>query len=321
MEHPTNISIVIPVYKAEQYLTDCVDSILSQTYRDFELILVDDGSPDKSGELCDRLARTDGRIRVFHKTNGGATSARKMGVEKACGAWILFSDADDKMPQDAIADLISHDDGSSDIIAGTINYEGVKTIRTETSEKFLLPDEYISHLLLRKTYFGPCSKLIKRDLFKNLKWLNDDSIFQNEDLFMLISLSCVCENHIAIANTMVHYECNLKEGSVSARIMNYKSWYSLFSNIKKVLVDANKFTKGVKNAYVDYVLWILRFYVLSSGQLFCNTSFMSDFKKDMNTSVISQRNKLASLCVNYRIVRFLAYLYVVCRTKARRIRS
>lgn len=315
------VSIIVPVYRAEQYLTDCVDSILSQTYRDFELILVDDGSPDNSGEICESLARTDNRIRVFHKPNGGATSARKFGVEKASGTWILFSDADDKMPQDAIADLISHDDGSSDIIAGTINYEGVKTIRTETTEPVLSPDEYISYLLLRKTYFGPCSKLIKRNLFENLQWLNDDSIFQNEDLFMLISLSCESDNHIAIANTKVHYECNLKEGSVSGRVMNYKSWYSLFNNIKKILVDANKFNTDVRNAYVDYVLWILRFYVLSSGQLFCNTSFILDFKGDMNTSVISQRNKLASLCVNSRFIRFLAYVYVVCRTKARRIRS
>ncbi len=319
MERCPNISIIIPVYNAEPYLKECVESILAQTYENFELILVDDGSLDKSGEMCDVFAREDERIHVLHKNNGGATSARKMGVEKARGEWILFSDADDKMPLDSIEDLVSYDDGSFDIISGTINYEGIRIIRTETEKERLSSEEYICLLLLRKSYFGPCSKLIRKSLFNQVKWLEDNSIFQNEDLFMLISLSCNCTNHIAIANTKIHYICKLKGESVSARVMNYKSWYSLFYIIKQTLVEADIFTKSTKNAYVDYVLWILRFYVLSSGQLFRNYTFISDFKGDMNSSVVSKKNRLASLCVNYGIVRFLAYTYVICRTLIRKM--
>lgn len=89
------ISVIVPVYKAEKYIEDCVNSILSQTYGDFELILVEDGSPDASGAICDGLARRDDRIRVIHKENGGAATARNAGLDVAKGKYIAFVDGDD----------------------------------------------------------------------------------------------------------------------------------------------------------------------------------------------------------------------------------
>ncbi len=90
-------SIVTPVYKGMSFLPRCVQSLMDQTFRDFELLLVDDGSPDASGQLCDLLAENDSRIRAFHKKNGGVTSARNLGIEKATGRWLLFLDQDDKL--------------------------------------------------------------------------------------------------------------------------------------------------------------------------------------------------------------------------------
>jgi glycosyltransferase involved in cell wall biosynthesis len=89
------ISVIVPVYKAEKYIESCVRSILAQTYGDFELILVEDGSPDRSGEICDALAETDTRIRVIHKENGGAATARNAGLDAAKGEYIAFIDGDD----------------------------------------------------------------------------------------------------------------------------------------------------------------------------------------------------------------------------------
>lgn len=89
------ISVVIPVYLTEPYLARCIDSVLSQTFRDFELILVDDGSPDKCGEICDEYAKKDCRIRVIHQTNSGVSSARNRGLEIATGAYVVFIDSDD----------------------------------------------------------------------------------------------------------------------------------------------------------------------------------------------------------------------------------
>lgn len=89
------ISVIVPVYKAEQYLHRCIDSILTQTFTDFELLLINDGSPDNSGIICDEYAKKDSRIRVFHTKNEGVSSARNLGLDNAKGKWITFCDSDD----------------------------------------------------------------------------------------------------------------------------------------------------------------------------------------------------------------------------------
>ncbi len=90
------VSIIVPVYGAEAYLSDCVESILAQTYASFEVILVDDGSPDRSGEICDEFAARDSRVRVIHQANAGVSAARNAGLDAAAGEWIGFVDADDR---------------------------------------------------------------------------------------------------------------------------------------------------------------------------------------------------------------------------------
>ena len=89
------ISVIVPVYNVEKYLPRCIDSILSQTFTDFELLLIDDGSPDNCGKICDEYAAKDSRVRVFHKPNGGVSSARNLGLDNARGEWIAFIDSDD----------------------------------------------------------------------------------------------------------------------------------------------------------------------------------------------------------------------------------
>lgn len=91
------ISVIVPVYKAEKYIEECINSVLSQTYQNFELILINDGSPDTSGQICDKYAKQFDNIKAYHKPNGGVSSARNMGIEKSSGEWILFLDADDKL--------------------------------------------------------------------------------------------------------------------------------------------------------------------------------------------------------------------------------
>lgn len=99
------ISVIVPVYKAEAYLPQCVDSILGQSYSHLELILVDDGSPDKSGQLCDQYAQKDSRVRVLHKENGGASSARNAGITLANGEYFSFVDSDDWVSSSLLSTL------------------------------------------------------------------------------------------------------------------------------------------------------------------------------------------------------------------------
>ncbi len=102
------VSFIVPVYNGEEYLTACVNSILSQTFSQIELLLIDDGSTDKSGELCDDLAANDSRVRVFHKENGGTHTARNLGVEHANGEYLMFCDPDDWYDVDTVEQLAAH---------------------------------------------------------------------------------------------------------------------------------------------------------------------------------------------------------------------
>ena len=118
------ISIIVPVYNAEKTLNQCVDSIIHQSYKDWELFLIDDGSKDHSAAICDKYAQQDERIRVFHKSNGGVSSARNVGLDNAVGEWITFIDSDDWVENNYLENLYQNDE--NDIVASYFIAEGWK---------------------------------------------------------------------------------------------------------------------------------------------------------------------------------------------------
>jgi len=139
MKNEPAISIVVPVYKAEKYLHACMESVLAQTFTDFEVILVDDASPDNSGKICDDFTKKDARVRVVHlPENRGVTAAREAGVEVARGEWISFVDPDDTLPANAMETLILGADDETDLVAGEcLSIRGETKIPTE--ENNVLP--------------------------------------------------------------------------------------------------------------------------------------------------------------------------------------
>ena len=128
------ISVIVPVYKVEEYLPACIRSILRQTYRDFELILVDDGSPDRSGEICDEFAKQDERVRVIHQGNGGVSKARNAGLVFSKGEWICFVDADDLITPNYLSTFIKHASLRFDILQQDSMYLD-KTLRLKKKAK------------------------------------------------------------------------------------------------------------------------------------------------------------------------------------------
>ena len=112
------ISVVIPIYNSDAFLAGCIDSVLQQTHKDLDLILVDDGSSDESGHICDDYAERDQRIRVIHQSNRGRTEARARGVAEAKGEWVAFVDSDDQLPADALQHLYNAADNTTDIVLG-----------------------------------------------------------------------------------------------------------------------------------------------------------------------------------------------------------
>ena len=178
--HAIKISVIVPVYNGEKYLNECIESVLSQSFGEFELILIDDGSTDSSGEICDKYAQLDNRVRVFHNSNRGINKTRQYGVNVASGEWISFVDDDDTLPPTALEDLIS-ESSETDIVIG---------FPSEPKSVFELSlDEFRRNsITAEKIHPTPWSKLYRKELF-------DDSIFDfpreldgEEDMLMNIRL-------------------------------------------------------------------------------------------------------------------------------------
>lgn len=175
------ISVIVPVYKAEKYLHRCIDSILEQTFTDFELILVDDGSPDMSGEICDEYARRDARIRVIHQPNQGQAAARNHAIEHAHGDWICFVDSDDLIHPQMLEHLF-HAAVTNDVqisMCGAIESDEIPSdffTPKDTSFSIARMDEDGMLDLYENgehRYWIVCAKLIRKEIVKNIPFTAD----------------------------------------------------------------------------------------------------------------------------------------------------
>lgn len=195
------VSVIVPVYKIkEDYLNACVKSVLEQTLDDFELILIDDGSPDFCGEICDLISRQDSRVTVVHQENKGVSSARNAGMSLAKGDYILFLDADDTLQKNAFVDLYqSAQNSGTDVVLfnyrqNEIEYHLFDGFNIECLNESQLEDIYFSTLLPRKKegilLCGVCCKFYKREFIKKENVKFEDNISSAEDqLFFLACLN------------------------------------------------------------------------------------------------------------------------------------
>ena len=183
-EQQEKISVIVPIYKVEQYLTRCVDSILGQTYQNLEVILVDDGSPDRCGEICDEYQSKDSRVRVIHKENGGLSSARNAGLDIATGEYVGFIDSDDRIDPEMYETMVSRmqADHARIVCCGRYDVYGEKTVvgLCPTESKVLDAAGYFSVLFAAKeTDVSACDKLYQRELFENIRYpvgeINEDA--------------------------------------------------------------------------------------------------------------------------------------------------
>lgn len=173
MEKNALISMIVPVYNVEQYIEKCLESIINQTYNNIEIILIDDGSTDKSGIICDNYSKIDNRIKVFHKKNGGLSDARNFGIKKSKGKYITFIDSDDSIESDYIEylyNLIKKYDVKLSICAYTVVTDNKKyNIGKNYKEKLMDKKECLKRLLCEHGFtVSACAKLYSIELFKNV---------------------------------------------------------------------------------------------------------------------------------------------------------
>lgn len=208
MKNKTIISIIVPVYKAEKYLSRCIDSILKQTFSDFELILIDDGSPDKSGALCEDFANKDTRIRVFHQENQGVSAARQKGLDNAFGEFIIHADSDDWVEPDWLEELYKK---AVETNADIVSCDYLKEYKDYTINKSERPTSFdniqiIKDLLYEKIWGSTWNKLIKRKWFINNIRFNPNQILW-EDLMVITKILMCGAKYEHIDIPLYHYDC------------------------------------------------------------------------------------------------------------------
>lgn len=195
------VSVIVPIYNAELYIQECIDSVLQQSFNDFELVLIDDGSADRSLDICYQRALEDSRIRVIHQDNAGVTRARARGVESSRGEWIAFVDSDDWLPIDSL-ELLIKSTKDTDIVIGNVysnqHYHDVSL------------HEYRSVCIVGSPiHCGPVAKLYRRSLFDIKTFDLPRMIIRGEDQIMNVRIAFATRIAPKIVNKQVyHYRRN-----------------------------------------------------------------------------------------------------------------
>lgn len=243
------ISMIIPVYNAEQYLKKCVDSVRAQTYGNLEIMLVDDGSTDSSGELCDTYAEKDERIRVVHKENGGLVSAWKAGVKECRGEYVSFLDSDDWIDPEMLSEMSAYLTGNdremviSDYIierdGGSQEYVWQKLAPGEYGRKEI--EEKIFPCLLgqeeRYITISRCMKLISKRLISENGNYTDPAIIVGEDTTIMLPVLLDCQRIVAMDHKAYYHYLYVKESMV------HKYNEKLTENIRKLIQTTDRILK------------------------------------------------------------------------------
>ncbi len=237
MENIPTISVIVPVYNTEKYLNQCIDSILAQTFTDFELLLIDDGSTDNSAMICDEYAQKDSRVRVFHKKNGGVSSARNLGLDNACGEWIAFVDGDDWIKPNYLYSMISQSD--ADLIMSSFEIIDKVEMWDNRIGNELYNNSKIKFFLERyintATLCAPWCKLFKKSIIGNLKF--DETISFAEDTIFCFEYLEKVDSVKTISNFGYQYRRGLNE-ALSVKLLSISEYRDIiheYSNSFKKL--------------------------------------------------------------------------------------
>lgn len=238
------LSVIIPVYNAEKYLTHCIDSILGQSFSDLELLLIDDGSTDGSADICDSYVQKDCRVKAFHKKNEGVVSARRTGVAAVSNTadYLFFVDSDDYVPvrgiEQAYDEMRSKDLDILVTAEDLINING-KTVRKSRYARtgYLTKKQFAVELLIgTELLMSPHGKMYKKSLVLETKAMDTDPSFTlNEDLLMNLKIGSQSER-IFISNDIVSYHYRLRKDGLGHQCKALPYWLNFFDVSKDILI-------------------------------------------------------------------------------------
>lgn len=259
-------SVIIPIYNTAPFLERCIESVCKQNYADWEMILVDDGSTDGSGEICDRYANTDSRITVIHKENGGLVSARKAGLKKARGQYVSYIDSDDWIESDAFSEISEIlEIHSPDLVDCFFmkEYEGVTDIRKTAAPEGILSREEIKWFVKSICEAEPpflyainsslCSKIVHREFLERFQYEVDDQIQLGEDFSVSFRMLKEAERIYFCHKAYYHY-CARKE---SMTYDEASGNYNAYKRLCHFMINSLSGEELVFREYLTYRLFDL----------------------------------------------------------------
>ena len=259
------VSIIVPVYKVEQYLKRCMDSILNQTYKNIEVIMVNDGSPDNCPALCDEYEKIDSRVRVIHKENGGLSSARNVALDTLNGDYVFFVDSDDWLALDTLEVLNEYLEKDYDMISFQRTYLTEEKVveKGEKNPKDMDVSQYIDASFLGRYDFFVTTKIFKTEVFNNVRFLEGRNY---EDLEIMHRLFLNMKKVVGL-DYFLYYYWKGNEGAITNTITmknikdHYLSANEIYRASKKYLEDRGKDASNIvawykvemSQLYIDYL--------------------------------------------------------------------
>lgn len=296
------ISIVIPVYNASQYISETVESVISQTYANWELILVNDGSLDDSGAICDRFSEKDKRIHVFHQENLGVSIARNKGIEHAEGEWIIFIDSDDYVDRNMLEVMLSNSKNMDLVVCPLEEFPTgkVKTWKEKTYIGLANTKDDFECLYYAGFYNSPCGKMYRYNLIKNL-FPKDVSL--GEDLMFNLAYMKNCERIKVIERPMYVYRV-LVQDSLTKKIRYdiTEIWEKMFLTIFDAFDGDNNVMKCVQERFIDTMIY--KYLTLSKNKFYSIRERMKIMRIWRNSYLYTNRYNIR-LSVRYRMMWFL----------------
>ena len=285
------ISVIVPIYNVEAYLERCVESILQQTYAHFELILINDGSTDSSGQICDHLASQYENIKAHHIENAGVSNARNMGIQLATGSWVTFIDSDDFVTQDYLATLASAVEGENiGFVIAPLHHikNGIVTDLPPHSGKTELwsTEETMKELLMTtRTSFFPVAKLFKRDLLADEKFnthyhLAEDALFLTE---LLLKTRC---SSVFIDKPIYYYDH--REGSATTSVNQHV--FDTIEVYKQIIAQVSQAFPNLKYELINRECW--SYITVYDKIIFTSREEYQKEKAELRTWIVQHRREI-----------------------------
>lgn len=288
------ISIIVPVYNVENYLERCVESILKQTYTNFELLLINDGSTDQSGELCDQLVSKNGNIKVFHLKNAGVSNARNVGIQNSTGEWITFVDSDDFITNDYLETLISAVDGDDSIGFSIARLHHIKNgqitelpVFSGKEEKWSTEQTMRELLTTSKTSFFPVAKLFRREIISDFTFNTDYHLAEDALFLTEVLLKTKCTS-IFIDKPIYYYDH--RQGSATTSVNTHV--FDTIEVYKIIVSEVFQIFPQLKTELVNRECW--SYITVYDKIIFTDSTEYQDEKTQLRKWILSHTSQILS---------------------------